>query len=99
MPEASKPFRYKGQAEPIGRSAVSKAGQALLNSQAWRRASKAFLAVNPFCVTCKKKGLDVFASQTDHIEPHRGDPEIFWDESNWQPLCGPCGAEKSAKGM
>lgn len=23
----------------------------------------------------------------DHIVPHRGDQKLFWDRSNWQPLC------------
>ena len=23
----------------------------------------------------------------DHIIPHRGDQKLFWDRSNWQPLC------------
>lgn len=23
----------------------------------------------------------------EHESLHRGDPVLFWDESNWQPLC------------
>lgn len=23
----------------------------------------------------------------DRIRPHRGDPVLFWDQTNWQPLC------------
>lgn len=23
----------------------------------------------------------------DHIVPHRGDQKLFWDRSNWKPLC------------
>ncbi len=26
----------------------------------------------------------------DHIRPHRGDPDLFWDEGNLQCLCAPC---------
>ncbi len=26
----------------------------------------------------------------DHIKPHRGDLALFWDRTNWQPLCNPC---------
>lgn len=26
----------------------------------------------------------------DHVTPHRGDYERFWDESNLQTLCKPC---------
>jgi 5-methylcytosine-specific restriction protein A len=27
------------------------------------------------------------ASVVDHIKPHRGDRKLFWERSNWQPLC------------
>ena len=27
------------------------------------------------------------ATVVDHIKPHRGDQKLFWDRSNWQPLC------------
>jgi 5-methylcytosine-specific restriction protein A len=26
----------------------------------------------------------------DHIEPHRGDDRLFWDENNLQTLCKGC---------
>jgi 5-methylcytosine-specific restriction endonuclease McrA len=29
------------------------------------------------------KGADV----VDHIVPHKMDKALFWDRSNWQPLC------------
>lgn len=24
---------------------------------------------------------------TDHIIPHKGDEQLFWDADNWQPCC------------
>ena len=33
----------------------------------------------------------------DHIVPHRGDTRLFWDQSNWQPMCGPCHNSKTAR--
>lgn len=27
------------------------------------------------------------ASIVDHIIPHKGDKQLFWDRDNWQPLC------------
>jgi len=32
----------------------------------------------------------------DHVIPHRGDQELFWDTSNWQPLCKRCHDVKTA---
>ena len=29
----------------------------------------------------------LFLLLLDHIIPHRGDQKLFWDRSNWQPLC------------
>lgn len=56
----------------------------------WRIARNRFLKANPLCVRCKEKGKLTKATIVDHIKPHRGDKELFWDESNWQPLCKRC---------
>ena len=37
---------------------------------------------------CIERGVTLpFAVVVDHIEPHRGDMERFWDRTNWQALC------------
>ncbi|RCS25946.1 HNH endonuclease [Phyllobacterium salinisoli] len=51
----------------------------------WERESKAFLAANPACRRC-----GVPAALVDHIQPHKGNQRLFWNRSNWQPLCRPC---------
>ena len=53
----------------------------------WRKARKLFLERNPLCVECRKEGRLTPATVVDHIIPHRGDQKLFWDETNWQPLC------------
>jgi 5-methylcytosine-specific restriction protein A len=35
------------------------------------------------------------AKCVDHIVPHKGNVELFWDEKNWQPLCIACNSRKS----
>lgn len=41
-----------------------------------------------------------WATQTDHVVPHKGDQVAFWDrEHNWQALCRSCGARKSQAGL
>lgn len=59
-------------------------------SSPWQRARKAYLQVHPLCVMCQKAGRLVPASVVDHVVPHKGDTELFWDASNWQALCKPC---------
>ena len=51
----------------------------------WQRARQIFLAENPECVACGGP-----ATVVDHIVPHRGNDVLFWDESNWQPMCKRC---------
>lgn len=61
----------------------------------WQKARLFFLRRHPWCVRCRKKGQLVPATVVDHIKPHRGDPELFWDEKNWQPLCKHCHDHKT----
>lgn len=61
----------------------------------WQRASKRYLQSHPLCAKCAKDGRYTKATVVDHIVPHRGDPALFWDESNWQPLCKPCHDHKT----
>lgn len=53
----------------------------------WSKARDAFLEANPLCVECRKVGYINPATVVDHIIPHKGDKDLFWDETNWQPLC------------
>ena len=53
----------------------------------WQKARKRFLQTHPLCEVCLKEGRYVKATDVDHIIPHRGNRQIFWDESNWQALC------------
>jgi 5-methylcytosine-specific restriction enzyme A len=63
----------------------------------WRRARAAFLAQHPLCATCRAHGRVVPATVVDHVVPHRGDQRLFWDESNWAPVCEPCHDAKTAR--
>ncbi len=43
---------------------------------------------NPLCVMCEEAGVVEQATVVDHIIPHQGDQDLFWDkENNWQSLC------------
>ena len=61
----------------------------------WQKARRFFLKRHPWCVRCKEKGRLVPATVVDHIKPHRGNPDLFWDEKNWQPLCKSCHDHKT----
>jgi len=42
---------------------------------------------HPLCIGCVAVGRLTAVEVTDHIVPHRGDPTLFWDETNWQSAC------------
>lgn len=56
----------------------------------WQKERAAFLIANPLCAFHKKRGQVVAAVVVDHKIPHRGNLDLFWDKSNWQPLCKHC---------
>lgn len=64
----------------------SRSYQHLYKTSHWTKARKAFLSAHPVCCFCKK----TLATVVDHIQPHRGDEALFYDQTNWQPLCKPC---------
>lgn len=63
----------------------------------WRRERAVYLRLHPLCVECKRGGLITPATDVDHIMPHRGDARLMWDQSNWQSLCHPHHAAKTAR--
>ena len=75
--EEHKPLHTKDRAHAAERGYGAK----------WQRERRKFLESNPFCVKCYEEGHITMATVVDHIKPHRGDQKLFWDRSNWQPLC------------
>ena len=65
----------------------------------WRVARARFLKKSPLCRKCLAEGRLVPATVVDHIKPHRGDKELFWDEDNFQALCARCHNEKTGHGL
>ena len=76
------------------RAAHKPAWSRLYHTKAWENASKRFLAEHLWCAA---DGCDRPSRVTDHIRPHKGDLELFWDTANWQPLCVQCHNAKSAR--
>ena len=62
----------------------------------WSLVSKSYRQLHPFCVKCEAEGRTGPAEAVDHIKPHKGSYELFWDQGNWQSLCNACHNAKSA---
>ena len=52
----------------------------------WEKARKTYLMSHPLCVMCAKDGRTTAATVVDHIIPHKGDQQLFWDTDNWQTM-------------
>lgn len=63
----------------------------------WQRARQAYLRKHPLCVHCQAEGRTTPAMVVDHITPHKGSYQLFWDQSNWQGLCVPHHNRKTAR--
>lgn len=63
---------------------------------AWSRFAKVYrIETHPLCAACQREGRTAVTEQVDHIIPlsvWKGD---MYDESNLQPLCGPCHTRKT----
>lgn len=63
----------------------------------WQKERKTFLQNNPLCVNCLKNNKYTPATVVDHIVPHKGNSNLFWDTQNWQALCQRCHNIKTAR--
>ncbi|HFI0435151.1 HNH endonuclease signature motif containing protein [Streptococcus suis] len=61
----------------------------------WQKARRYYLKGHPLCVHCQRKGKLTKATVVDHIKPHRGDQDLFWNPLNWQALCKSCHDRKT----
>lgn len=55
----------------------------------WQKKRKALLDAEPLCRMCKERGVITPARIADHIVPHKGNEDLFWN-GELQPLCKPC---------
>ena len=69
--------------------------KALYASQAWKVLRQQVLIESAFrCVT---EGCAVKATVVDHIKPHRGDNDLFFERLNLQAMCKACHDRKTAR--
>lgn len=62
--------------------------------EAWSDLRLTVLAEQPVCVDCKRAP----STQVDHIVPHRGEYEKFWNRANLQGMCSACHGRKTKRG-
>ena len=79
---------HKGQYE---RDRYRTRGHHLYRTKAWQTLRASVIQADPYCRECGR-----LATAVDHIKPHHGREQVFFDEANLQPLCEDCHNAKSA---
>jgi 5-methylcytosine-specific restriction protein A len=83
MPRAAKPFRERKWNPQLPCRSYHK----LYCGATWLELRESWLRSYPLCIDCLKEGISKLANVVDHVEPHKGDTETFFDLRNLQSLC------------
>lgn len=88
------PVRGQTQGHVVNRHRLRDATQPWrrwYKTQRWQDLRWSILVRDLFrCQRCGKTGQETSQLVADHIIPHRGDEDLFWDSGNLQCLCKPC---------
>jgi hypothetical protein len=76
------------QRRQYDRTRVNDEWRAFINSRAWRRCSKSYLASHPLCERCLKDDRPIPAREVHHL--HGQDPEFAFDHAALEALCTEC---------
>lgn len=59
-------------------------------TSAWDKASAGHLKRHPLCLYCDLAGDVEPSTLTDHLYPHQGRQDVFWNRTYWVASCKPC---------
>lgn len=82
------PFEPLARGSERGVYAVAM-GSSLYSTRRWLALRAQHLRREPLCRFCVQQGLVTVGTIVDHIRPHRGNVEMFFDDGNLQTLCTP----------
>lgn len=71
---------------PDRRSSAAEAYHRWYKTARWQARRADQIAREPLCAFCLAQGRVTPATVADHVEPHRGDPDLFW-HGDLQSLC------------
>nr|WP_241735042.1 HNH endonuclease signature motif containing protein [Paenibacillus alvei] len=90
--------RYCSKHKETASQAMPSRSYAKMYGRRWRNYREQYLAIHPLCVCheCKAREIPLSADVVDHIKPHKGDYNLFWDPKNHQPMSKRCHDRKTA---
>lgn len=62
----------------------------LYDTKRWKALRLYQLGMEPLCRLCKQVDRITAATVADHVIPHKGDVDLFFDGDNLQSLCKTC---------
>lgn len=71
--------------------------QRLYDTAQWKQLRLIHLDRHPLCIRCNNLGYIKPAKDVDHVIPHKGDLNLFYDMNNLQSLCKSCHTWKTNK--
>ena len=91
LPPTHRPKGYKGRQQSNKDYDASRTGtpeRLLYAKRRWRdKVRPVILARDPLCVRCLAEGRSTPSDTVNHIIPHKGNPELFWDMDNLEGVC------------
>ncbi len=78
-------------------TAERKADKAFYKSLVWKALRAAFLAVNPLCADCYKRGRVTPANHVHHVIDRKVRPDLALEWTNLESTCRACHNAKRAK--
>lgn len=73
----------------MGRADTQTGKPSLYGTYRWQKKRRALLDAEPLCRFCAERGEVTPATVADHVIPHRGDEDLFWN-GELMPLCKRC---------
>lgn len=59
----------------------------LYDTKRWKALRLYHMGTEPICRMCKQVDRITPVAVVDHVKPHKGDIELFFDDTNLQSLC------------
>lgn len=87
-------YNARRRADPTSTTAMVERWR---RSRRWQALRRRLMDQRPLCVHCQVDGRTVEARELDHVVGAMDAPELFYVESNLQPLCTTCHAAKSRR--
>lgn len=100
-PYCQKPYRDQcncGKKRPRYEKRTKSYSRRYECGKGWEKARLTYLGDHPLCVDCERNGRTTAATVVHHLIAHKGDPDLFWDQDNWEASCTACHNKRTARG-